>query len=186
MSRHRSTKTPPPRSGRVRRQADSISVLLDEWHRERPDLDPAPFAVFGRIWRLSANLSSASAKWLAPLGLNFESFSLIVTLRRSGPPYELNPTALYRESLISSGAITNRIDRVEALGLVKRLPDPNDRRGTIVRLTRKGRSLADRAIELHFNSLAGYLSNLTADERSNLATQLGKLLLSIEDLRAGG
>jgi DNA-binding MarR family transcriptional regulator len=142
--------------------------------------------VFGRVWRLSANLSAESAKWLAPLGLNFESFSLIVTLRRSGPPFELNPTALYRESLISSGAITNRIDRVEALGLVKRLPDPNDRRGTIVRLTTKGRALADRAIELHFACLAKCLSDLTRGEQANLARLLGSLLLSIEDRRERG
>jgi len=139
--------------------------------------------VFGRICRLSANLSAATAKWLAPLGLNFESFSLIVTLRRSGPPFELNPTMLYRESLVSSGAITNRIDRVETLGLVKRLPDPNDRRGTIVRLTRKGRLLADRAIELHFYSLAECLSDLRRGEQTDLARLLGSLLLSMEDRR---
>ena len=131
---------------RVKADADSIETLVGEWRRERPDLDAAPFAIFGRIWRLTGNLLGDAEKWLAPIGLTFESFSLIVTLRRSGAPYELNPTALYRESLLSSGAMTNRIDRVEALGLVKRLPDPNDRRGTIVRLTPKGVALADRAI----------------------------------------
>jgi DNA-binding MarR family transcriptional regulator len=177
MSRHRRKRTDA-------RAADSIATLLDEWRRERPDVDCSPFGVFGRIWRLSANLSAASAKWLAPLGLNFESFSVIVTLRRSGPPFQLNPTALYRESLISSGAITNRIDRVEALGLVKRLPDPNDRRGTIVRLTRKGRVLADRAIALHFDHLAKCLSDLAPGERAELAALLGKLLASMEDRRS--
>jgi DNA-binding MarR family transcriptional regulator len=184
MSRHLRTKAAPARPRRAgTRTTDSISILLDEWRRERPDIDCSPFSVFGRVWRLSANLSAASAKWLAPLGLNFESFSLIVTLRRSGPPFELNPTALYRESLISSGAITNRIDRVEALGLVQRLPDPSDRRGTIVRLTTKGRKLADRAIELHFASLAKCLSDLTRGEQANLARLLGSLLLSIEGRR---
>lgn len=182
MSRH-----PRGRKATVRQSpreaepvTDSISILLDEWRRARPDLDPAPFAIFGRIWRLSANLSNESAGWLAPLGLNFESFSLIVTLRRSGPPYELNPTALYRESLISSGAITNRIDRVEALGLVKRLPDPEDRRGTIVRLTPKGRKLADKAIEVHFRRLADCLSATTAADQARLAALLANLLQSVE------
>ena len=164
--------------------ADSTESLLAEWRRERPDLDPWPFAIFGRIWRLSANLLGDAEKWLAPVGLTFESFSLIVTLRRSGPPYELNPTALYRESLLSSGAITNRIDRVEAQGLVRRLPDPNDRRGTIVQLTAKGRTIADRAIKLHFEALAEELSGIDRAERDQLASLLSKLLLSVETRRA--
>jgi DNA-binding MarR family transcriptional regulator len=181
MSRHLSPKATRKRPLRRTEPAtDSISILLEEWRRERPDLDPAPFAIFGRIWRLSANLSSCISEWLAPLGLNFESFSLIVTLRRSGAPYELNPTALYRESLISSGAITNRIDRVEALGLVRRRPDPVDRRGTIVRLTPKGRALADKAIKLHFEKLADCLSGMSSNDQAGLALLLANLLRSVE------
>ena len=84
---------------------------------------------------------------------------------------------------LTSGAITNRIDRVEAQGLVKRLPDPNDRRGTIVRLTQKGRSLADRAINLHFEALAVSLSALDKAERAQLSALLGTLLLSVEQRR---
>jgi DNA-binding MarR family transcriptional regulator len=159
---------------------DSIEGLLAEWRHERPDLDPWPFAIFGRAWRLSASLLNDAETWLAPVGLTFESFSVIVTLRRSGPPFELNPTALYRESLLSSGAITNRIDRVEAQGLVKRLPDPKDRRGTIVRLTVKGRRLADRAIKLHFEALAELLAGISRSERDALAALLSKLLGSVE------
>lgn len=163
--------------------ADSIDGLLAEWRRERPDLDSSPFGIYGRIWRLSTALLGDAEQWLKPVGLTFESFSLIVTLRRSGPPYELNPTALYRESLLSSGAITNRIDRVELEGLVKRLPDPNDRRGTIVRLTAKGRALADRSIKLHFEALTETLSPLDHSEREQLAALLSKLLLSVEHRR---
>lgn len=181
MSRYRPARTPSARRARPEPVGDSIAVLLDEWRRERPDLDPSPFAIFGRIWRLGANLSNEISEWLAPLGLNFESFSVIVTLRRSGPPYELNPTALYRESLISSGAITNRIDRVEALGLIKRLPDPKDRRGTLVRLTAKGRTLADKAIALHFERLAECLSDVCPADQSVLASLLAKLLRSVEE-----
>jgi DNA-binding MarR family transcriptional regulator len=165
------------------READSIESLLAEWRRERPDLDPSPFGIFGRIWRLSASVLGNAETWLAPIGLTFESFSVIVTLRRSGAPYELNPTALYRESLLSSGAITNRIDRVEAQGLVKRLPDPNDRRGTIVRLTPKGRALADRAIKLHFDALAAMISGIESSERNQLAKLLSKLLTVVEAQR---
>jgi len=188
MSRH--IRRPTGKAKRATRAAvpavtttDSIEVLLTEWRRERPDLDPWPFAIFGRIWRLSANFLGDAEKWLAPVELSFEAFSVIVTLRRSGPPYELNPTTLYRESLLSSGAITNRIDRVEAEGLVKRLPDPKDRRGTIVRLTAKGRALADRAIKLHFEALAEELSGINRAERDQLVRLLSKLLLSVEQRR---
>lgn len=159
---------------------DTIALLLREWRRERPDLDGWPFAIFARIWRLSGYLVGCAEKWLKPLGLTFESFSVIVTLRRSGAPYELSPTALYRESLLTSGAMTNRIDRVERLGLVKRLPNPKDRRGTIVRLTAKGRILADRAIAVHFKALAAALGGLDRDERQQLTTLLARLLASVE------
>jgi DNA-binding MarR family transcriptional regulator len=163
--------------------ADSIEELVHAWQRERPDLESWPFAIFGRIWRLSSSLLGNAEHWLAPIGLTFESFSVIVTLRRGGPPFEMNPTALYRESLLSSGAITNRIDRVEAEGLVKRLPDPNDCRGTIVRLTPKGRALADRAIKLHFEALAESLAGIDKTERAQLSTLLGKLLRTVEHKR---
>ena len=172
-----------PRSKTAPASTDSIEELVQAWQRERPDLESWPFAIFGRIWRLSASLLGDAERWLAPIGLTFESFSVIVTLRRAGAPFEMNPTALYRESLLSSGAITNRIDRVEAQGLVKRLPDPNDRRGTIVRLTQKGRSLADRAIKLHFEALAVSLSALDKAERAQLSALLGTLLLSVEQRR---
>jgi DNA-binding MarR family transcriptional regulator len=167
----------------ARPSVDSIEHLVHAWQRERPDLESWPFEIFGRIWRLSASLVGNAEHWLAPLGLTFESFSVIVTLRRGGPPFEMNPTALYRESLLSSGAITNRIDRVEEQGLVKRMPDPNDRRGTIVRLTPKGRALADRAIKLHFEALAESFGGIDRNERKQLTALLGQLLLSVEQQR---
>jgi DNA-binding MarR family transcriptional regulator len=159
---------------------DSIEHLLTEWQRERPDLDPWALGVFGRMRRLSTDIVRRAEAWLQPLGLTFESFSVIVTLRRSGRPYELNPTALYRDSLLSSGAITNRIDRVESAGLVTRRPDPNDRRGIIVQLTPKGRALADRAIALHFAGMTAALDGLEPDERKHLTALLAKLLASAE------
>src|SRR5262249_971515 len=153
---------------------DSIEPLLGEWRLARSDIDPSPFAIFGRIWRLSENLLRRADNWLAPLGLTFESFSVIVTLRRSGPPFDLNPTALYGESLLSSGAITTRIDRVESAGLVQRRPDPNDKRGTLVRLTPKGRALADKAITVHFTEMAKMLSGLNDVERRQLTKLLAR------------
>lgn len=146
----------------------------------RPDLDPASFGVFGRIHRISGHYMRRADEWLGEIGLGWESFSLIVTLRRSGSPFALRPTDLLQESLLSSGAITNRINRVERLGLVRRIADPHDRRAVIVKLTSAGRSLADRAIKQHFDAMAEILSSLTPEEKHEITNLLGKLLVAME------
>jgi DNA-binding MarR family transcriptional regulator len=160
---------------------DSIDTFITQWKKERPDLDPWPVGILGRTQRISTHLQSRASKWLAPLGLTWESFSLLVALRRSGPPYELRPTDIYRESLVTSGAITNRIDRVEKLGWVKRYNSPHDRRGVIVRLTASGRAVADRAIEIHFRELAAQLSKIGKKDREALVRGLSMLLFSLEN-----
>jgi len=160
---------------------DSIAEFMREWTRERPDIDPWPLGILGRIQRLSIQLQREAADdWLAPLGLTWENFSLLMALRRSGRPYQLRPTDIYRESLLTSGAVTNRIDRVEKNGWVRRLPDPQDRRAIIIQLTPTGRSLADRAIELHFRRLEGTFGCLTKVERLQLSALLSKLLGAVE------
>nr|WP_284701271.1 MarR family transcriptional regulator [Rhodoplanes tepidamans] len=130
--------------------------------------------------RLAAHFLRHTDTWLSPLELGWEAFSLIVTLRRSGKPYALRPTDLLAESLLTSGAITNRIDKVEALGLVERHPDPRDRRGFIIRLTPAGKRLADRAIADHITGVDGLLGVLSGAERKQLATLLAKLLAAVE------
>ncbi len=159
---------------------DSVHRLMVEWRGVRPDLDPSPVAIQGRIVRLSAHLLRQADNWLEPLGLSWEAFSLIVTLRRSGRPYELRPTDLLRESLLTSGAITNRIDRVERMGFVERRPDERDRRGYIIRLTAAGIEVADKAIARHFSAVSERLDVLTGSERRQLEKLLSKLLLSFE------
>ncbi|MDP1718578.1 MAG: MarR family transcriptional regulator [Burkholderiales bacterium] len=159
---------------------DSIALFMEDWRRERPDLDPWPLGIIGRAPRIYSHLLRRAETWLAPLGLSWETFSLIAALRRSGKPYELNPTQLQRLSLLTSGAMTNRVDRVEALGLVQRRPDPADRRGVLVRLTPAGRDLADKAISVHFREAAGLLDALTAREAAQLGRLLAKLLLALE------
>lgn len=159
---------------------DSVERLLAEWKRERPDLDVSPVGVQGRIMRLAAHLQRQTDGWLAPLGLSWEAFSVIVTLRRLGKPYEMRPTDLLAESLLTSGAITNRIDKVEALGLIERRPDPRDRRGALIRLTPAGKRLADRAIADHVAGVDGLLTGLAPAERRQLATLLAKLLAAVE------
>ncbi len=162
------------------RCADSIDRFLKQWRRVRPDLDPEALGVFGRVHRISSRFMRRTEKLLAGMGLGWESFSVIVTLRRSGPPFALRPTDLLHESLLSSGAMTNRIDRVEQLGLVRRTTDPHDRRAVMVKLTPVGRALADRAIKLHFEAMATMLSSLTGAEKRELARLLGKLLNAME------
>ena len=159
---------------------DSIAAFIADWQRERPDLDPWPLGIFGRTSRIYAHFLRRADTWLSPLGLGWETFSLIAALRRSGKPYELNPSELQRQSLLTSGAMTNRIDRVEARGLVKRRPDIADRRGVIVRLTPAGRALADKAITVHFSQAAKILGALSTREREQLDQLLAKLLLSLE------
>jgi DNA-binding MarR family transcriptional regulator len=160
---------------------DSIDDFVRAWKRERPDIDPWPLGILGRIQRLSIQLQrTAVEQWLSPMGLTWESFSLILALRRSGRPFQLRPTDIYRESLLTSGAVTNRIDRVEKLGYVQRIADPRDRRGVIIRLTPSGRSLADRAIELHFRKLEDIFGCLSKAESRQLTVLLAKLLANVE------
>jgi DNA-binding MarR family transcriptional regulator len=155
---------------------DSVAHLLRDWSRERPDLDTWPIAIFARILRLSARLQQMSADWLTAEGLTWEAFSLIVTLRRQGAPHELRPTDMMRESLLTSGAVTNRIDRVVALGLVERRPDPADRRGVVVCLTPAGIARADSAIRAHADHLAHVLADLPTEDRDALSTLLARAL----------
>jgi DNA-binding MarR family transcriptional regulator len=153
---------------------------MRQWRKERDDLDPTPFGIFGRIHRIAGYFTRHADVWLGELGLTWETFSLIVTLRRAGKPYAMRPTDLLRESLLSSGAVTNRIDRVENLGLVRRIPDPNDRRGVVVQLTARGRTLADRAIALHFAEMSRLLEGVSAGNARSIADLLSELLVSFE------
>jgi DNA-binding MarR family transcriptional regulator len=167
-------------AGPARGKKDSIDVLVAEWRHERPDLDPSPVAILGRLHRISARLQRRIEAWLIPLDLTWESFSLILTLRRSGAPFALRPTDLYRESLLTSGAITNRIDRVERQGLVRRRQDPNDGRAMVVQLTAAGRRLADKAAAIHFRALAETFSGLSKRECAQLNASLSKLMSVVE------
>jgi DNA-binding MarR family transcriptional regulator len=168
-----------PRRSR-RETSDTIGEFIKAWRRERPDLDPSPLGILGRVQRISARLVSATEDLLEPMQIGWEAFSLIVSLRRAGKPYAMRPTDIYRQSLITSGAATNRIDRVSKLGLVRRVPDPSDRRGIIVELTPAGKALADRAIDLQFTMLDERLLALTRSERAQLSALLAKLLFSLE------
>lgn len=160
---------------------DAIEIFLTEWRHERPDLDPSPTGVVGRISRLSGHFRRSVDNYLAEYGLTWETFDLIATLRRIGAPYEMSPTELYKSSLLSASAVTNRIDRVEAMGLVQRIADLEDRRSVKIKLSRQGKKLIDTVIERHFSEEAALLATLTAQERGQLANLLSKLVSASEE-----
>jgi DNA-binding MarR family transcriptional regulator len=157
---------------------DEIDRIVAEWNRVRPDLDVSPTHTLQRITRLALLQGASFARVFAPYGLSFGEYLVLAALRRAGPPYRMNPTALFSSVILSSGAMTNRLDRLEEMGLVERLADPNDRRGRLVALTDRGRELVDAAVVDHLENERRLLSGLDADEREQLAALLRKLLLS--------
>jgi DNA-binding MarR family transcriptional regulator len=160
---------------------DRIDQILAQWKRERPDLDTRAMGLVGRIQRAAAALRPRLDETHALSGLAAESFDVLASLRRSGPPYQLSPTSLFREMMLTSGAMTNRIDRLEEAGLVSRRPDLKDRRGTLVRLTPKGKVLIDAATTKHVANEERLLAGLSAREQLQLAELLRKLLLCLGD-----
>jgi DNA-binding MarR family transcriptional regulator len=161
--------------------ADAIDrIAINGRVRERPELDVSPIDVIGRISRLSRLLEKSIEETFASFGLGRGGFDVLAALRRAGEPYRLSPTELYNSLLISSGAMTNRIDRLEQIGLVERTPDPGDRRGVSVGLTPKGKKLIDVAAERHYANERKLLRGLSADERDTLSQLLRKLLSDCE------
>jgi DNA-binding MarR family transcriptional regulator len=159
---------------------DRAARAVEQWRRERPDLDVSPMAVLGRL-RQAATMISRTR--LDPLfekfGLQSGEFDVLATLRRSGAPFALTPTALYEATMVTSGAMTNRLDRLEKAGLIARTPHPEDRRGVIVQLTGKGRALIDEAVTAHVENEHNVLSGLTREEQDRLAELLAKLIRSV-------
>jgi DNA-binding MarR family transcriptional regulator len=164
----------------VNEAQDHVDELLAQWRRERPDLDVVALGVYGRLFRVVQLSDDELAKGLAQYGLQQGWFDLLAALRRAGAPYELNPTSLMRATLLSSSGMTKRLDRIEEAGLIERRPDPNDRRGTLVRLTRRGKNVIDRAVETHVGNEERLLGVLTAAERRTLDRVLKSLLIELE------
>jgi DNA-binding MarR family transcriptional regulator len=165
-------------------QRDHLDDILAQWRRERPDLDPSALGVLGRLLRAAHLADAALADGLAEVDLQPGWFDLLAALRRAGAPYERNPTELMRSSLLTSGGITKRLDRLAEAGLVERRPDPNDRRGTLVRLTRRGRATIDRAIGIHIANEERLLRSMTAGERRDLDRVLRSFLAGLEPRHA--
>jgi DNA-binding MarR family transcriptional regulator len=155
---------------------DEVDELLEAWGRERGDLDLAPVAVFSRISRLSRRLELARRQAFAAHGMEQWEFDVLAALRRTGAPYQLSPGRLLRETLVTSGTMTNRVDRLSARGLVERYPDPDDRRGVIVRLTSEGKAAVDAAFAALLDAERALLDDLTERDQKKLASLLRGLL----------
>lgn len=145
---------------------------MAQWQRERPDLDLAPVQVLGRLSRIGPQLDRALAMVFERFGLGPGEFDVLATLRRAGAPFELTPSALMDSMVITSGAVTKRVDRLVAEGLVQRRPDPADGRGKLVGLTTRGREVVDAAIGEHLANEDRLLGLLTARQREQLADLL--------------
>lgn len=151
---------------------DAVDRILAQWARERPDLDASPMGIIGRISRLERLVRPRLNACFAEHGLESWEFDVLATLRRSGPPFRLRVGALVDQMMITSGSMTNRIDRLEARGLVTRLPDEEDGRVVLVALTDAGRTLIDTAVEAHVANEHAILAELSPDERAHLADTL--------------
>ncbi len=159
---------------------DLIDRIVAQWAEERPDLDATGFQIAGRLQRLGKLLGQRVNEVLAPLELSPSGFDVLATVRRHGPPYSMTPTELTRATMLTSGAMTNRLDRLEAQGLLQREANPNDRRGVRVVLTKRGRELVDRAIEARFTDADGIVGEMSLRDQRALEKLLRSLLLQLD------
>lgn len=156
------------------RDLDHVGWVMAQWQRERPDLDPSPQGAIGRLHRLAAALTDELVAVYGRFGLGEGEFDVLATLRRSGAPYELAPGDLAAQTMVSSGAITKRVDRCVQQGWVTRRVSDRDGRGRVVALTDAGRRLIDEAFEAHLANEHRLVGLLSEPERTRLAHLLEK------------
>lgn len=160
---------------------DAVDHIAEQWRAERPDLDPSPIEVVGRVSRLSRLIDRHLAANFARHDLEPWMYDVLATLRRSGEPHALTAGELLASSMVTTGAITNRIDRLEGRGLVRRVADPGDRRRVLVQLTPEGRTLVDDVTPGHLATESELLAPLSGRQRAELARTLRTLLLHLGD-----
>ena len=155
--------------------ADHVDVILAQWARERPDLDAAPIGIFGRISRIDRLFEQAMAEFLRPYGLTLGLFDVLAALRRLGDPFQARPSDLAETVMLTSGGMTARLDQLEQQGLVVRVPDPDDRRGMLARLSTEGRGLIDELMAEHLDRWLRSLSRLQTSELEEFSGYLREL-----------
>lgn len=159
---------------------DAVDRIIDDWHRERPDLDPSPIEVLGRLHRAFLLYQTQTSRPVAEAGLSLAGFDVLTALRRAGEPYRLTAGELAASSLISSAGVTLRLDRLEGDGLIVRERDGRDRRVVHCRLTPKGLKAIDTLFAAHLDNERRMLSGLKPKERVQLAALLGRLERSLD------
>lgn len=158
------------------KRSDPVDVIADQWRRERPDLELEAMGILGRLGRLMAIGEQQVNAVFTEYGLQRGEFDVLASLRRSGEPYELNPSVLADTLMLSRAGMTGRLDRLEAAGLVRRIADAGDRRAVRVALTDQGRALVDEVVVAHTENETRMLSVLSAQERREL-DRIGRILL---------
>jgi DNA-binding MarR family transcriptional regulator len=161
---------------------DEVDRLVGAWRRERPDLDVEPLEVLSRVSRLARHLDRARRLTFTEHNLEPWEFDVLTSLRRAGAPYQLSPGQLLTQTLVTSGTMTNRIDRLAKRSLVERLPDPSDRRGVLVRLTAEGRDRADEALAGLLIQERALLAELSRAQRAELAGLLRQLTAPFDNV----
>lgn len=162
---------------------DPVDAIVDQWATVRPDLDTKAMEVFGRIFRLSRTMGDRMEKAYAPHGISRGEFDVLATLRRSGDPYTLSPRQLSATLMLTTGGMTGRLDKLERAGLLRRAPDPHDRRGLRVTLTEKGLTLIDEAVGAGLAVQTEALSALDDAQADQLADLLRELLAGTPEQR---
>lgn len=173
-------RTASARDNRGMPTSDEVDRIVDAWLRERPDLDFSPLQVLSRVGRLAKHLDRERRTAFASSELEASEFDVLSALRRAGSPYQLSPKQLLQQTLVSSGTMTNRIDRLVTRELVQRKTDPNDGRGILVVMTPAGLSRVDAAITRLVEAEAELLGALSAAEQERLAGLLRKLSLDFD------
>ena len=162
-------------------ERDGVDRILEQWKRERPELDHSPIGVVGRISRLARELEARLEPVYKAHGLEPGWHDVLATLRRTGPHYRLRPTDLTDATMLTSSGTTKRLDKLEQAGLIQREPDPDDRRGTLITLTEAGRALIDSVTAAHLANERRLLAALDATEQRELADLLRKLQLGLPE-----
>jgi len=169
-----------PYPGMARQQYDAVDGIVAQWNAVRPDIDSSPIAIVGRVSRLSRLIDRRLAVSFARFDLEDWMYDVMATLRRSGAPYQLNAGDLMRQSMVTTGAITNRIDRLEQRGLVERAAS-SDRRKVIVRLTKLGLDTVDSVVGAHLDTEREILGSLSPRQQGDFANLLRTLLVDLGD-----
>jgi DNA-binding MarR family transcriptional regulator len=165
-------------------ERDSVDRMLDVWLEHLPDADPTVEGIVDRIGSLSKRLKATFNESLAEFGLNHGEWSVLGYLKRSGPPYRRSPGELAKHAGLSSGAMTNRLDKLEAAGLVRRLPDPGDRRALLIEITDDGQRAWERSAKKQVERETAVTSALDDDEKERLNALLRRLMLAFEQEEA--